>query len=486
MSPQPQTILVTGVTGYIGSLLTPELIARGHAVRCMARDPERVRDRGWRAEIVKGDALKPDTLGAALQGVDAAYYLIHSMAGGEAKFEERDRLAARNFGAAAKKAGVKRIVYLGGLGADEDALSPHLKSRHETGACLREAGVPVTEFRAGMIVGSGSLSFELLRYLTERLPVMLTPTWVRTLGQPIAVGDVLRYLADCLDIGETAGRTLEICGPDVLSYQQMIQIYAEERGLHRRRFLSVPVLTPRIYSYLVHFVTPIPNSIARPLVLGLRNKVVCRDDSARRLFPFAPMPAREAVRSALEGLVRGNVLSSWSDAYSTNRYYRPQALSRTVTEGMVLERQRAEAHATPAAAFAAVTGLGGKTGWLYANFLWRIRGFLDRLVGGVGLQRGRRDGQALRVGDSLDFWRVESLEKNRLLRLHAEMLVPGQAWLEFVIADSKPGSVLITQTAYYSPRGLFGHLYWWSMYPAHKLIFPGMLRALVKKAEAYG
>jgi uncharacterized protein YbjT (DUF2867 family) len=478
------TILVTGATGYIGGRLVPRLLARGHHVRCMARDPGRLEGRAWGAavEIVRGDVLEPATLEAALEGIDLAYYLIHGMgAGGD--FHARDVAAARAFGQAARRAGVRRIVYLGGLGDAGSELSEHLRSRHATGDALRESGVPVTEFRAAVIVGSGSLSFEMIRYLTERVPVMVCPSWVFTRIQPIAVRNVLDYLVAALDTPASAGRIVEIGGADVITYGGMMTGYARVRGL-RRLLVSVPVLTPRLSSYWVHLVTPIPASIARPLIEGLRNEVVVRDTSARTLFPdIDPMDYASAVAAALARLDAASVETAWCDALATTqRDTAPVTLA--TTEGMVLEQRQAVVDQAPEAVFRAFTSLGGETGWLAMNWAWQLRGLLDRLAGGVGMRRGRRHPQDVRVGDAVDFWRVEALEPNRLLRLRAEMKVPGRAWLQFQARPQPDGRTLLTQTAFFAPKGLLGWAYWYALYPVHRLVFSGMIVRLAARAAA--
>jgi uncharacterized protein YbjT (DUF2867 family) len=477
-----QRILVTGATGYVGGRLVPRLLAAGHAVRCLARDPGRLAGRPWRdrVEVVSGDALEPATLAPALAGIDAAFYLIHSLGAGE-EFARRDREAAAAFGAAARAAGVTRIVYLGGLGDPATALSGHLRSRQETGAALGEAGVPVTELRAGVIVGSGSLSFEMIRYLAERVPVMICPRWVFTRTQPIAIRNVLDYLVAALDRPESSGRTIEIGGADVVTYGEMMTGYATARGL-RRWLLPVPVLTPRLSSLWVHLVTPIPAAIARPLVLGLKNEVVVRDTLARRLFPeIEPLGFREAVRLALERLDAGAVETTWSDALSSSQGDRPIVRLEN-REGMILERREIRVASSPQRVFAAVSRLGGRTGWLYMDWTWRVRGALDRLVGGVGMRRGRRDPVELRPGDALDFWRVEAVEPPALLRLRAEMKVPGRAWLQFEVRETEGQSVL-AQTAFFAPKGLAGLLYWYALYPVHALIFSGLVRSLAARAS---
>ncbi len=473
---------MTGATGYVGGRLVPRLLEAGGAVRVLVRDPERLAGRAWlpRVEVARGDVLRPETLAPAMRGVRVAYYLVHSM-GDTARFHERDVVAAARFGEAARAAGVRRIVYLGGLGDSADALSPHLRSRQDTGDRLRAAGVPVTELRAGVVVGSGSLSFEMIRWLAERLPVMICPRWVYSRIQPIAIRDVLEYLAAALEVPESAGQVIEIGGADVLTYRDLLLGYARLRGL-RRWLVPVPVLTPRLSSYWVHWTTPIPRSIARPLIEGLRNEAVVRGDLARRLFPrVEPLGYVPALAAALAGLERGEIETAWSDALWTSAADAPPVLLAT-EQGMLVERRQLEVAARPEDVFRAFAGLGGARGWLYANWAWRLRGALDRLAGGVGFRRGRRDPDALRAGDALDFWRVESVERPTLLRLRAEMRVPGRAWLQFETRPAGRGALLV-QTAYFAPRGLAGHLYWVGLYPAHAAIFSNLIRRVAQRAR---
>ena len=478
----PNLILVTGATGYVGGRLVPRLLAAGYRVRCLVRDPARMQGRPWlsQVELAQGDVLQPDSLVAAMRGVRFVYYLIHSLGGG-ADFSERDLTAARNCAIAARDAGVERIVYLGGLGDPGSNLSPHLRSRQQTGDALREAGVPVTEFRAAVIVGSGSLSFEMIRYLTERLPIMICPKWVYTRIQPIAIRNVLDYLVATLDCPQSAGRILEIGGKDVVTYAGMMTGYARARGL-KRRLIAVPVLTPRLSSYWVHLVTPIPANIAQPLIKGLGNEVVVRDTSALDLFPsICPLDYDTSVRLALEKMEQRGVETAWSDALTSSQGSRtPVALISS--EGMIIERRQHTVSAPAEAVYRSFARLGGNRGWLYMDWAWQLRGMVDRLCGGVGMRRGRRDPEELRIGDTLDFWRVELVEPGRILRLRAEMRVPGRAWLEFESRPEPDGRTLLLQTAFFEPKGLLGLLYWYALYPIHALIFSGLIRKIAGQA----
>jgi uncharacterized protein YbjT (DUF2867 family) len=477
-------ILVTGATGYIGGRLVPHLLAAGYRVRVLARDPQRLQGRDWleQVEVAQGDVFNLPSLQAAMQGVTAAYYLVHSMSG-SADFEHKDILAAENFGKAASQNNLEQVIYLGGLGDPQADLSRHLRSRQETGEALRRAGTPLTEFRAAIVVGAGSVSFEMIRYLTERLPVMVCPRWVYTRVQPIAIADVLEYLAAALETPQARGRMIEIGGADVLTYGEMMMGYARARGL-RRKLLPVPVLTPRLSSYWVHIVTPIPASISHPLIDGLRNEVIVRDDTARQLFPdIQPQGYQKAVELALMDLDAHAVETSWSDALVTSQGdIVPVTL--TIQAGMILERRQLVTSASPDQAYSVVSRLGGHTGWLYYNWAWRVRGAMDRLVGGVGLRRGRRDPVDLRPGDAVDFWRVEAAEPGRRLLLRAEMKVPGRAWLQFEMAPHSEKQTRVTQTAFFAPKGLAGLGYWYLLYPIHRVIFSGMIRKVAERAEA--
>lgn len=481
---QSRLVLVTGSTGYIGGRLVPRLLEAGYAVRCLVRDASRLQGRSWtdQVEVVEGDASRPETLPAVLEGVWATYYFIHSLTDTR-EYQARDIVVARGFGYAAKAAGVERIIYLGGLGDPSDDLSKHLRSRQETGAALREAGVPVTEFRAAVIVGSGSLSFEMIRYLTERLPAMICPRWVFTRIQPTAIDDVLSYLVRALAVPESAGRIIEIGGADVQTYGDMMKGYAKVRGL-KRYLIPVPVLTPRLSAHWVHWVTPVPAGIVYPLIEGLRNEVVVRDDAAKTLFPdIEPVGYETAVRKALSNLEAGEVETRWSDSLTSSQGD-ASPVELATDRGMNVERRQRVVDASPAAVYRVFSGLGGKRGWLYADWLWEVRGIGDRLLGGPGLRRGRRDPEQLRAGDALDFFRVEAIEPDRLLRLRSEMVVPGDAWLQFEARPLPGGQTQLVQTILMAPKGLLGFLYWYALYPSHALIFRKLVRRIAEEAES--
>ncbi len=476
-------ILVTGATGYIGGRLVPRLLAAGYRVRCMVRDPSRLEGRNWRSqvEVVAGDVLDRASLSAAVKGVRAAYYLVHSMSAGK-EFHERDVEGARNFATALAESGAERIIYLGGLGDPDAELSAHLRSRLQTGDALREGPLPVTEFRAAVIVGSGSLSFEIVRYLTERVPILICPRWVFTRIQPISTRNVLEYLVEALRTDASVGEVIEIGGADVVTYADLMTGYAKVRGL-KRRVIPVPFLTPRYSAGWVHLVTPIPRAIAQPLIEGLRNEVVTRNEKAQRIFPgIRLLGYEESVRLALARLEAAKVETVWSDALSTS-VGDVAPVQLTTREGMEIELRQRLVRASSEAVFRAFTSLGGEHGWLAMNWAWKIRGALDRLVGGVGMRRGRRSPDELRTGDAVDFWRVESVQPNRLLRLRAEMRVPGRAWLEFQVQPTEEGRVLLSQAALFAPKGVFGWLYWYAMFPFHQFIFDAMINRIAERAE---
>ena len=483
----PYRVLVTGATGYVGGRLVPALLEAGYAVRCIVRAPDKLRGRTWfahpRLEVLQGDLSDIAELQKQLEGCDAAYYLIHSMVAAGPEYAERDREMAHRFAAASEQAGVKRIIYLGGLGELGAGLSEHLKSRREVETALASGKTPLTVLRAAMIIGAGSVSFEILRYLVERLPVMITPRWVSTESQPIGITNVLTYLIDCLRVPETAGRILDIGGSDVMSYRQIMEIMAELRGLPRRWVIPVPVLTPRLSSLWIHLVTPIDRRIARPLAEGLRNRVVCRNDDAAQLMPQKLLGVREAITAALTKLDEQDVETMWSGAGEV--LGDPDWSGGTV----FVDRRTVEIDADPPAVFAAICRVGGGHGWYAADWLWRLRGAMDRLMGGPGLRRGRRDPQHVGFGEALDFWRVIGVEADRLLRLRAEMKLPGEAVLEFEIQKSDPdGSdkrTRLIQTARFRPRGLLGLMYWYAVLPLHGIVFSGMLHGIRRAAERF-
>lgn len=479
-SERARLVVVTGATGYIGGRLVPRLLAAGCRVRCLVREPRKLDARPWRShpavEVQRTALDDPEAVAAAMQGAFAAYWLVHSMIAQGRDYRQQDLVLARSFAAAARAAEVQRIVYLGGLGEMGQDLSEHLSSRREVERALASTGVPVTVFRAAMIIGSGSASFEILRYLVEHLPVMVTPRWVQTESQPIAVRNVLHYLVACLDVPETTGRTLDIGGPEVVTYRQLMRVMADARGLAPRVVVPVPVLTPWLSSLWIHLVTPVPHTIARPLAEGLRNRTVCRDDHASRLMPQPLLTMREAIDAALGKCLDEEIATAWFDAG-------PMPGDPDWAGGTTYVDERSIAVAAPPArTFATVAAIGGRNGWYGGNRLWRLRGFFDKLVGGPGLRRGRRDPHALVVGDALDFWRVTDVVPGRSFELRAEMKLPGTATLTVTVAPDGAGSRLCL-TARFRPRGLFGIAYWYAVLPLHGLVFASMLRGLRRAAE---
>jgi len=479
-TPPEAPILLTGATGYVGGRLLAALEASGRNVRCVVRCPENLRGRvAATTEVVRGDVLEPASLPAALASVKTAIYLVHAM-GSSGSFVDEDRRAAESFGRAARAAGVERIVYLGGLGDHDAPLSEHLQSRHEVGDVLRESGVPVIELRASIVIGSGSLSFEMIRALVERLPVMITPRWVAMPAQPIAIADLLQYLLAAIEMSPAGNPVFEIGGADRVSYGDMMHEYARQRGL-RRLMIRVPVLTPRLSSLWLGLVTPLYARVGRKLVDSICYATVVHDDAARRAFAIVPMGHREAIAAALRSEDQVLAATRWSDALSSSGPTRDWGGTRFGSR--LVDSRVAHVPVTPHAAFTPIRRLGGGRGWLYAQWLWKIRGWLDLLAGGVGLRRGRRDPESLRVGDALDFWRVEIFEPDRRLRLYAEMKLPGRAWLEFEVTGDATGST-IRQTAEFDPVGLWGLAYWYGIYPLHQLVFAGMLGTIAAQAVA--
>jgi len=480
-------ILMTGGTGYVGGRLIPRLLTAGYRVRAMARSPERLYCRPWgrhpSLEIVAGDALDRDAFIAAARGCKVAYYLIHSMNAQKGRFAMADRTAAENMVAAAEANHLERIIYLGGLGEkSHEALSKHLRSRHEVEQILMAGNVPVTNLRAAMILGSGSASFEMLRYLVDRLPVMITPRWVQTPCQPISIRNVLDYLEGCLEAPATIGETLDIGGTDVLTYRDLIHIYAEEAGLRKRRIIPVPVLTPWLSAKWVHLVTPVPSSIAQPLAEGLSIPVVCGDNRIREMVPVQLAGSREAIRRALERLRQEEVDTCWFDGGGVLPPEWTTCGDADYAGGTVMRGgHRIVLQSSAEEVWQTIQRIGGRNGWYFAQPLWQLRGLMDRAVGGPGLRRGRRHPVELRIGDGLDFWRVVAVEPPRRLLLLAEMKAPGDALLEFIIAPRGPRQVAVDMVSRFLPRGLAGIAYWYALLPTHQWLFEGMLKSVARR-----
>ena len=472
-------ILLTGATGYVGGRLLRALEGKGYNVRCLARRPEYLQEWvGSNTEVVKGDLLDLESLLPAMEGVHTAYYLVHSM-GTKGEFEDEDRQAARNFCEAAERAGVSRIIYLGGLCSEKYPASPHMRSRREVGEILRASDIQVLEFQASIIIGSGSLSFELVRSLVERLPVMIIPRWVSTEAQPIALRDVLVYLAEATSSNIEGDQIFEIGGHDVISYRGLMEEYARQRGL-KRLMVPVPVLSPRLSSLWLGLITPVYARVGRKLIDSIRLPTVVQNPVDPTIFRFSPMGVSKSIADALRNEDQEFAQTRWSDAQSSSG---PSGELGGVRLGARLfDSRKVKVDVPPCQAFKPIRRIGGKTGWYFGNWLWRARGLIDLMVGGVGVRRGRRDPESLRIGDTVDWWRVVAYEPGEKLLLEAEMKVPGRAWLEFVVEETEGGS-LVTQTAVFDPIGLLGMLYWYFLYPLHTLIFAGMIRSIARQSR---
>jgi uncharacterized protein YbjT (DUF2867 family) len=476
-------LIVIGASGYVGARLVPCLLNLGYTVRALGRSLKKLRERPWSnhpcVNLIAADIFDRNSLKQACEGCSVGYYLVHSMDPNQEDFAHADRKAADNMAWAAEKSGLERIIYLGGLGREDSSLSKHLRSRAEVGKILQSGNVPTTILRAAMIIGAGSASFEILRYLVERLPIMVTPRWVRTRCQPIGIRDTIDYLVGCLEVPETIGQSFDIGGSEVLTYDHIMKIYAEEANLLKRWVIPLPVLTPRLSSYWIHLVTPISASLARPLAEGLSNEVVCTDNRIQQLIPKNLSDCRQAIRLTLEELQHNLIEDSkgnkaWIPPPEWSYPGDPKWAGGTVYE----DYRRIILEATPNEVWQHLLQIGGKTGWYYADWLWRLRGFLDQLIGGVGMRQRRNNSNSLSSGDIVDFWRVCTVESQRRLLLVAEMKLPGQDILDFRIREIHGWTTEIHQIARFIPRGLGGILYWYSIYPFHQFVFNGMLRRI--------
>lgn len=475
---QPQKVLVLGATGYIGGRLVPRLRNKGYEVRCLVRNPGKAKDKKWEGvEIYQGDVLDAESLEKSMEGVDLVYYLVHLMRDSGDDLIAMETEAAQNVVNAAENNGVQRIIYLGGLGRDAPSPSKHLQSRHKTGDVLRTGNVPVTELAAGVIIGSGSASFEVMHHLVNKVPVMITPKWVRLQTQPIGISDILNYLLEAAENPDTVGEIFDVGCPEVITYREMMLSVARELGL-KRYLIPVPVLTPKLSSYWLNFVTPVPVSIGRTLIESLTSNTVCRDSRAREVFSFQPQSFYEVVKQALLPIQNdGYIETHWTGASHGSQEFLGE------TTNVKADVRKREVKAPPERVFQQIQCIGGDNGWYFADFLWRIRGFIDKRLGGVGLNRGRRDAYELFKGEAVDFFRVEDIVANQRLLLKAEMKTGGSAWLEFKVEENDQGHTLLTQTAYYYPHGLIGYSYWFLVYPIHAYVFGGMIREIAKNAK---
>jgi uncharacterized protein YbjT (DUF2867 family) len=481
--------LVTGATGYVGGRLVPQLLEAGHTVRVMVRDERKARAHEWSddVEIAVGDGTSDADVRAAMEDVDVLYYLLHSIGTGD-DFGKTEHDMAQRFADAAKDAGVSRIVYLGGMIPEDEELSEHLSSRGEVGDVLLASGVPTTVLQAGVVIGSGSASFEMLRYLTERLPVMVTPKWVDTRIQPIAIRDVLRYLVGSADMPADVSRRFDIGGPEVLTYLDLMQRFAQISGLPKRRVMRVPLLSPGLSSHWIGLITPVPASLARPLVESLRNTVVAGDTDIKQHVPDPPdglIDFDRSVELALTKIQDLDVPTSWSSAATAGAPAEGLPTDPDWAGGSLYKDERTrEVDASPEHLWTVIEGIGGRNGWYSWSLAWWVRGVLDRIAGGPGLRRGRRNPRDLVVGDVVDFWRVEETDDSSFLRLRAEMRLPGLAWLEMQVGSTDGGTTTFHHRALFAPKGLLGQLYWWSIYPFHGIVFGGMQRNIARAAEA--